>query len=387
MTSNSSQRFKIGIRGLGVCSASGLNLQECVQSLREEKISLKPLTKNPFILGDFSGGEIPFDCELKDRAHEILYLALDAALDQAGLSEIEKQKTGVFVGTTSGLMLSSESQTYLNPKSLEVFRSQMTARGMGEVAYTAAKRAKISGPIFTYSTACTSSAFALLEAASFIKNGLIDHAVVIGYETLLNTTLHGFKSLMLYDPTGHRPFDKNRNGLQLGEGCGVVVLSIDARNSRNYFLGGAATNDHFNITGSDLTGLSAVKLLEATLANTGTKKEEIIAIKAHGTGTLDNDLGEGIGFSKFFNPVPRFSSIKGYMGHTLGAAGAVEVATWLGCIEKGFIPRSAGFETLDEKIGICPTRETYGSSPGKYLFTYFGFGGSSVGLVVETTYV
>lgn len=382
-----SPHFRTGIRGMGVATASGVDLNSVVDSIRLEKSALAPLTKNTFILGDFSGGEIPFACKLEDRAKAILELALLPALQQANLSLEEKKRTGIFVGTTSGFMLPAEVKTYTHPKAKDVFFTELTARGMGEVAYEASHIAGTSGPLFTYSTACTSSAFAMVEAHRLLKTGVIDHAIVIGYETLLNTTLHGFKSLMLYDPTGHRPFDKNRKGLQLGEGCGVVILSNQAKDAPFQFLGGACTNDHFNITGSDLTGLAAVKLLTQVCENTQTQKEEIVAIKAHGTGTLDNDLGEGIGFKKFFETTPRFSSIKGYSGHTLGAAGAVEVASWLGCIAKGFIPRSAGFQEIDENIGIAPTVETFGSSKGKYLFTYFGFGGSSVGLIIEAMHV
>ncbi len=387
MISSSTNTFRAGIRGMGACSASGTTLEEIVSSFRSEKSALAPLKKNTFILGDFSGGEIPFDCPLKDRADEILNLALQPALKEANLTSMERKRTGIFVGTTSGFMLPAELKTYSHPNAKEIFMRELTARGMGEVAYRAAKLSNTSGPLFTYSTACTSSAFALLEAYRLLKIGVIDHAIVIGYETLLNTTLHGFKSLMLYDPTGHRPFDKNRKGLQLGEGCGVVILDRESANTQFQLLGGASTNDHLNITGSDLSGLSAIKLLNAVCKNTETAKEEIVAIKAHGTGTLDNDLGEGVGFKKFFDKTPRFSSIKGYSGHTLGAAGAVEVASWLGCVAKGFIPKSAGFKTIDEMIGIAPMVETFGSTSGKYLFTYFGFGGSSVGLVIEAAYV
>ena len=108
-----------------------------------------------------------------------------------------------------------------------------------------------------------------------------------------------------------------------------------------------------------------------------------MAIKAHGTGTRDNDLSEGRGLVKLFGEkLPPVVSLKGALGHTLGAAGAVETAVWLSCCEEGIIPRSFGFEEIDPEIGFIPSQVNTPAACGAYLFTFFGFGGTCTSYLI-----
>jgi 3-oxoacyl-(acyl-carrier-protein) synthase len=108
-----------------------------------------------------------------------------------------------------------------------------------------------------------------------------------------------------------------------------------------------------------------------------------VAVKAHGTGTRDNDLSEGRGLVRVFgNHLPPVISLKGALGHTLGAAGAVETAVWLSCCEAGYLPRSFGFTETDPEIGFAPSQKNIEARAGAYLFTFFGFGGTCTGYLI-----
>ena len=110
----------------------------------------------------------------------------------------------------------------------------------------------------------------------------------------------------------------------------------------------------------------------------------IVAVKAHGTGTRDNDLSEGRGLLKVFEDnLPPVISIKGAVGHCLGAAGTVETALWLSCLEDGTLPRSFGFTEMDPEIGFVPSQVNLPATNGAYLFTFFGVGGTCTSYIIS----
>jgi 3-oxoacyl-(acyl-carrier-protein) synthase len=385
VTANAS-RFEARVRAMAMCSAGAATAQGLVTHIAEGHSALTMLQHSRFIRGDFLVGEVPAIGALRDRPRRMLECALQPALDAAGLSIDERGRTGVFVGTTGGFLAESEMLIYdaalQGLDAEERIRQNLISPSVGEVATLAAQIAGVSGPVQTYSMACTSSAFALFEAWKYLRLGLIDHAIVIGYETLLNMTVHGFRSLMLYSPDQPRPFDRRRNGLQLGEGCAVMVLDrATADDGEFYLCGGASRNDHINITGTNMAGDHVLKLMGSMLDVSQIHPHEVVAIKAHGTGTLDNDVGEGRGYRRFFSVVPPFSSLKAYFGHTLGAGGVMEAVAWLECLRRGFIPASHGFSEMDEDIGVAPLTRHQDARSGFYAMTHFGFGGSSVGVL------
>jgi len=125
-------------------------------------------------------------------------------------------------------------------------------------------------------------------------------------------------------------------------------------------------------------------VVSQTFAKAGLAPGEIVAVKAHGTGTRDNDLSEGRGLVRAFGEkLPPVVSLKGVIGHCLGAAGAVETALWLSCLEEGTIPRSFGFTQVDPEIGFTPSQENIPAADGAYLFTFFGFGGTCTSYIIR----
>jgi 3-oxoacyl-(acyl-carrier-protein) synthase len=193
---------------------------------------------------------------------------------------------------------------------------------------------------------------------------------------------------MLLDVDGCRPFDRSRRGIQVGEAAGAVVLELanpdDASDGAPWLLGGASRCDPFHMTASSPDGSGAEAVMRAACAQSGVDPADIVAIKAHGTGTPDNDAAEGHALRRLFgDAVPPFASLKRYLGHTMGAAGTVELAAFLGCLQAGFMPACAGFEQDDPEVGVVPLRRHAAFAGGTVMLNYFGFGGNSVSLLVR----
>ncbi|RPH87435.1 MAG: hypothetical protein EHM66_02790 [Deltaproteobacteria bacterium] len=153
------------------------------------------------------------------------------------------------------------------------------------------------------------------------------------------------------------------------------------------FTGGYLFNDNSSLTSAGTDGGLVKNVVLQTLAKAAIDPGRIVAVKAHGTGTRDNDLSEGRGLSKVFGEkLPPVISMKGAIGHCLGAAGTVETALWLSCLEEGTIPRSFGFTELDPEISFEPLQVNLPARDGAYLFTFFGFGGTCTSYIINKMY-
>jgi len=175
--------------------------------------------------------------------------------------------------------------------------------------------------------------------------------------------------------------------MQIGEASAAVILeassSSSKRKSTYRFAGGYLFNDNNSLTSAGVDGELAGNVIGQTLTAAEISPAEIVAIKAHGTGTRDNDLSEGRGLTNVFGDnLPPVVSLKGAIGHTLGAAGAVETALWLSCLEEGMLPKSFGFTQIDPDLGFAPSQINIPAKDGAYLFTFFGFGGTCTSYIV-----
>jgi 3-oxoacyl-(acyl-carrier-protein) synthase len=247
-----------------------------------------------------------------------------------------------------------------------------------------AERLGIEGPVLTLTTACSSSANALLVAAQLLQRGEARRALVIGIEGLSAIALSGFHSLLLLDPQGCRPFDAGRRGMQIGEAVGAVLLEMD-NNARGggALLGGANLCDTHHMTSASPDGSAMRDVMEMALADAGLQAADVTAIKAHGTGSLDNDTAEAAAMCALFGGnLPPFTGIKRYLGHTLGACGAVEFAVFLGCLRAGFIPPTAGFAQADPELRVTPLTEFRPAPKGPMMLNFFGFGGNYASLLI-----
>ncbi len=371
------------VLGWGSACALGADTDSSVAGLRAGSCGLgRPERSAHLQLTDARDalvGEIPITPPPEQRLRQVLDMVVDEAMDRAGPGH---GRTGVFVGTTGGFFVDAELQL-LRARALDPLAwPRLGQRGQGAVADRVAQRVGARGPVLTYAMACTSSAAAVAAAGQHLRAGTCDRALVVGYDMLSNLTLRGFQGLMLYDPEPCRPFDASRKGLQLGEGCGALVLE---RGEGPFQLAGWSNHlDPGNLTSSSTDGLTAEAVIRAALDHAGVTPAQVVGIKSHGTGTIDNDLGEGLGIGRVFGSAPPpFVSLKGALGHTLGAAGTLELVLWLAALAAGFRPGSLGFTEQDPAIGLSPSLDPGPADRGVHIFDAFGFGGSCIALVVR----
>jgi 3-oxoacyl-[acyl-carrier-protein] synthase-1 len=376
----------IRISGLGLVSSYGIGVERAVQGLREGRPGITPLTLfslpfqdqmqvNQFDHSAFPSGEA--------SAPAILETAVREALAKAEMNA-EKLRAAALVVGTGGYLFTAEAEYRLRYKPDQSVPTP-ALRGPGHFARRVAEDLGIEGPVFTLSTACSSSANALLVASDLIRRGEVTRALVLGIEGLSAVALTGFHSLMLLDPQGSRPFDAQRRGMQLGEAAGAVLLeATDAVTpGGDYLLGGANLCDIHHVTSATPDGSAMRMVMEMALADAGLPPQSIVLVKAHGTGSLDNDLAEAAAMRALFgDAVPDFTGIKRYLGHTLGACGAVEMAALLGCLRAGFIPPTAGFSEPDAALRITPLTDFRPATGGPVMLNTFGFGGNYASLVI-----
>lgn len=238
------------------------------------------------------------------------------------------------------------------------------------------------GESFTYNTACTSSANALLGACRALQAGRHRHALVLGAELANLTTLSGFSGLQLLSDQV-RPFEAGREGLVLGEGIAAVLLSMEGTAGAMRLHDGASNCDTFSITTADPEGTRVAEVLRQALARAELRPDAIQGIKAHGTGTPTGDLAEAAGLRKVFDSLPPLSVLKPYIGHTLGACGVIELVMYAGALAQGRLPARSSAVTADPQLGVQPLSGDRSAPPGYYLLNQFGFGGNNAVLVLE----
>ncbi|KQW55182.1 beta-ketoacyl synthase N-terminal-like domain-containing protein [Variovorax sp. Root411] len=232
------------------------------------------------------------------------------------------------------------------------------------------------GPVFTVSTACTSALNAVLAAADLIRSEEADEALVIGIELDNRFTVAGFGAMQLLAPDRAQPFGAQRKGLVLGEA--VAALRLTSRPARWQVAGGANVVDGRNPSGTEATAVHA--MCRGALAQSGLQPGDIDLIKVQAAGSPVNDAIEVEALKQVFDPLPPLVSLKSAIGHTLGAAGAAELALLVGCIEGGEWP-SVDYP-LDASLGVALS----GEAPRKLrniLLNVVGFGGGHASLVLK----
>jgi len=317
-----------------------------------------------------------------ERFYRIIFDAVTQAKEDAGVSDEEFASLTLFVGSTSiNLPIYEDSFAACAANGEPYFE----AVGYDIVAKKIADEFGIKAKRYTINTACTSSANAIISAASMIRQGKIKKALVVGLEIYNNLTLCGFEVLQLLTKSESKPFDKNRDGIALGELCSAVVLSNEkVRESDFEYLGSANICDTASVTGSDESGESARVCMQKALKAAGVQPSDITAVKAHATGSAINDLAEGRGLKALFGEkMPPICALKPYIGHTLGGCGIGELVLFVQCIGRAVLPSVPSFETMDEEIGFAPITCDTPVGNGVFLLNYFGFGGNSTAMVVS----
>ena len=387
----------IAITGMGIISAIGNNVEENLFSLRNSKNGLTfpeiLKTKHQFPVGEikFTNQELSEKLNLPED-HSYTRAAL---LGTYAIQEIKKfldienfsADTGLISGTSVGGIDMTEEHFYdfeENPSQRKYIQAQ-------HPGYTTEKIAQYFGIknfVTTISTACSSSANAIMMGARMIESGKLKRVLVGGTDCLTKFTLNGFNSLKILSSENSKAFDENRDGLNLGEAAAFLMLEaddvLDGKEPIGRITGFGNANDAFHQTASSENGEGAYLSIQKALKQAGISASEIDYINAHGTGTVNNDLAESHALKRNFGDnIPAFSSTKGFTGHTLGAAGAVEAVFSLLSIKNQEIYPSLNFQTKMTPTELIPQTTYQKKKIENVLSNSFGFGGNCTSLIFQ----
>jgi 3-oxoacyl-[acyl-carrier-protein] synthase-1/3-oxoacyl-[acyl-carrier-protein] synthase II len=337
------------------------------------------------------------------RTARLTLTAAAEALADAGVDReaLRSRRVGVCLGTNSAGAVSNAALAECAPVPDGEYRTPAQRYAAGSPALALAREYGLAGPVETVVTACSAGTDAIGLAAAWIRMGLCDLVITGGADELYEITYTGFASLMNTDPGPCKPFDADRNGLTLGEGAGVIILESAeslrerGKSARGAIRGYGNAGDAFHLTSPEPDGRGLrLAISEAMsgaglsdLSNSANPAEPdgpgaLAFINAHGTGTRDNDRIESLLFADLFPGTP-FLSTKGFTGHTLGAAGAVEAIFSIGCLERGAVPPNAGFRTPDPELPNAPVAGVTEIRGTTALSQTLAFGGNNAVLVVS----
>jgi 3-oxoacyl-[acyl-carrier-protein] synthase-1 len=323
------------------------------------------------------------------KLHSVVDKVIDTALESAQLTRSERRAAGLFVGTSS-FDISSTEQEYRNdlqhnPAAL-LMRTHSSQGMLGDLLR---RRHGLYGPDFSFNTACTASANALMYADAMIRSGRIQHALVMGIELHNSLTALGFHGLQLLTTSTMKPFDRSRNGLVLGEGCSALVLGPRKSSQHQWHLKGSANLcDTHSVSATNPDGSVVAEVIGAAVNHAALRPQDIAAIKVHGTASLLNDEAEAAGMKRVFSELPPLTAIKPFIGHTLGACGLNELLLFCAAADQEFLIATPGIgnnavEDGDTKLGVSLNQRTCEVLPGNFLMNYFGFGGNNTALVIS----
>lgn len=384
---------KTYITGYGLISALGCGVDETLSSLEKGKrnVSNMPkwvgsvLDKKVFVVDNIPETFI----QEKLRTLSLSFAAVDQAINMSELSKkCENVRIGVCMGTTVASQL-NDVGFYTELRDSGKAELDAVYRYLGaNLAEAIAEKFYFNGPVLTVVNACSSGTDAIGIAKSWIDNDLCDIAIAGGADELNRVPVSGFNSLSVYSDELCSPFDINRNGLNLGEGAGVIVLEsekvVNEKSSKPLALccGYGTAVDAYHLTAPRPDGSGLELAINTAFDQAGIKKNEIAFINAHGTATRNNDLVEGQTLGRIFEHKPFVLSTKGYTGHTLGAAGGLETVFSVLALDNGWLPANAGLSELDPELNInVPTCKT--SFDGDYaLSTSLAFGGNNSALIL-----
>lgn len=242
------------------------------------------------------------------------------------------------------------------------------------------------GPCLSISTACSSSAKAYAAGARWLQQDLCDAVLVGGCDSLCGSTLHGFASLQLTSTQPCRPFDRDRDGISIGEAAAFAILvraADDDPPESLYLVGHGESADAHHMSAPHPQGLGARLAIEAALARAGLCPDQIDYINLHGTASRLNDQVEASLVAELFPARTLASSTKGWTGHTLGAAGALEACFGLLALEHGLLPGTLNCQHPDPDCGPQILTDNLARETRTVLSNSFGFGGTNASLVLH----
>lgn len=350
---------EIIISGVGVMTSIGTNLEQCWNGLLEGKHGVKKIK-----MFDVEGQSNKLGCEIEDvfdyfpptgysfgRATSIILPAVEDALHDAqiDIDKFDPYRVGISIGTTMGEIEGYETALTHGQ------RTRTLDGGPHVISKNIANYLGLKGSKWTITNACAAGNFAVARAVEDLLLDRADVMIVGGVDALSWAAFTGFNSLRAMSPEFCRPFDRDRKGLLLGEGAGVLIIErkshLERRGgsarARAKVLGYGMNSDAHHITQPDPQAKGAIRAMRQAMEMGGLSPSDIDYVSAHGTGTPANDRMESVAISALFGMDVPTSSIKGNIGHTLGAASAIEAAISVKILETGLIPYTRHHKNKD----------------------------------------
>ncbi len=378
------------ISGMGAISACGNNVAE---------------TLDTFSQGRRSGGRISlFDTclpypvfEVKGltngrdimRTLNLAFIAVKQAIGDSGLQGVLQDfRVGVCLGTTVASQLNDIDfyREYKNTGNASMHSVERYLKG--SLAQAISEKLGLAGPSCTVVNACSSGTDAIGVGLSWLRSDMCDIAICGGADELNRVPLAGFGSLGVASNSLCKPFDKERSGLNLGEGAGIIIIEKEdtcrkrGKKARLFLRGYGLACDAYHLTAPRPDGSGLETALSRAMDEAQIKPAQVSFVNAHGTATKDNDKVEGMVLAKVFGKNIKFLSTKGFTGHTLGAAGGLEAIFAGSGLREGWIPASAGFTNIDEEIGIAPVCQKTEIIGNCAVSTSLAFGGNNSAIVI-----
>ena len=378
---------KVFIAGCGAVSAAGRDVPALLTALKSNTSGLHAdeRFRSPRFQSNIVGAA-PRDPSLASEdnpAHALATDALTQARQAAGDLKLAPGRIGLVLSTTKaniealerhsdGRNCSEQARRHLQP---ELLSADLAAEhGAG-------------GPVQTISTACTSGTVALQQGAKLIQRGAADAVYVVGVDHLSAFVVAGFTSLKAIDPSGCRPFDRDRCGLSPGEaGAAIVLVRADLISGTPIELcGWGSSNDANHMTGPSRDGSGLALAIRGALKSANLSAADIDYVNVHGTGTPYNDAMEAAALRTVFGDVcPPVSGQKGMLGHTLGAAGVVETIACLLALREQFLPGTPRLSNVADGMPVSLVKEPRPAERLRHVLKLStGFGGVNCALVLR----
>jgi 3-oxoacyl-[acyl-carrier-protein] synthase II len=389
---------RVAVVAAGVVSPLGFGVRETLDSLRKSRDCVTPVTR--FSVAQCrckSAGQVSDDRLLASRGepphsrrlHRASHMMIEA-LKEVLTQEPQFKPELTVIGTTSGGMSYGENyyRRLRQAGNLRRAPTWIANYPAQKPVIDAQESFEISSPCQVIANACASGTNAIGHAFQCVRSGRYQRVLAGGYDALAEMVFVGFDSLQASTPEKCRPFDRHRTGMVLGEGAAVLALeNLDSANDRDArilaeIIGYGISTDNFHITQPNPSGIGPRQAMERALGNANASGE-VDYINAHGTATVFNDAAEGKAISTLFNGVP-VSSTKSMMGHSLGAAGAIEAIVCLLAMQHQFLPSNINFRESDDDLDLnVVANEARPALVRTVLSNSFGFGGTNASILMR----
>jgi 3-oxoacyl-[acyl-carrier-protein] synthase II len=392
---------RVAVVGAGVVSPLGKNLSQTLGSLRSGRNCVSPVTRFDVSKTRCStSGQVPdeFLAEVAGENRKTKRLHRASHMMIAATREAFAQVPGfapelAVIGTTSGGMTFGEAffRSVLNRGSQRQRATWLANYSPQKQVLDALESVGASVPMQIIANACASGTNAIGHAFQLIRSGKKNRVLCGGYDAISELVFVGFDSLQASTPEKIRPFDKDRTGLVLGEGAAILALEAwDDAVARGAEIlaevtGYGISTDNYHLTQPHPSGVGPLQAMSRALQSAGRAPGDVDYINAHGTATIFNDATEGAAITQLFNRSVPVSSTKSMMGHSLGAAGAIEAAISILALRHQFLPPNINLREADSAWNFEVVEKSRDAKIGCVISNSFGFGGTNATVVLEKT--